>query len=399
MLFASLSLNTLWFDDVAYVSGFPLYQIFQLQPISPDNAQDLQIHRSISYGTGRVEDVRLSSDNSVLLLEKFPSNILYPPPPTGLEAYAETLQIWDLELFTHRCNLVGHTEDINHSELSRDGRFAASASRDGTIRIWQTTDCLEIKRISREGDFWTGLGFSSDSRYLFYLDAYDEGQTHRGYVAILDISQNFIEVYRQEIDRVSIGTFSSDSRLLALATANGIVIIVDFLANSMKMVDLNITAGNVPVEIWFGPGDGNLYTQHFAGTSGLDLTSDTVIEPVFYPQGIRLFVNPYQNTQIGLRFARLNQIEVINLLTGQTLSILPSLDIIGPSRGVDWNDEILLTLQPDFLNLYDLSEGVLLKQLPQKGVRNGLFSEDNRILVAWPTERNEIVFWGVNVEG
>ena len=48
-----------------------------------------------------------------------------------------TIRLWDIATASHRATLVGHTERITGLEFSSDGRLLVSASRDGTILIWE----------------------------------------------------------------------------------------------------------------------------------------------------------------------------------------------------------------------------------------------------------------------
>jgi WD40 repeat protein len=41
---------------------------------------------------------------------------------------------------THALNLVGHTQFVNGEAFDRDGRLLATASSDGTIRLWDVSD-------------------------------------------------------------------------------------------------------------------------------------------------------------------------------------------------------------------------------------------------------------------
>jgi hypothetical protein len=129
------------------------------------------------------------------------------------------------------------------------------------------------------------------------------------------------------------------------------------------------------------------------------LVPDGFSDTFTFPLNARAFLDPFQSIEVGISSTSNRALqEVVRLTDGITLTTLPPRAQTGPSRGIDWNSEILLTLQPgqsEMLYLYDLRTGVRLTELRQNGVREAKFSENNLILAAWPTERNEIVFWGV----
>jgi len=329
-----------------------------------------------------------------MLIEKFPSFALSPPVnASDPDTYRETLQIWDLQSLTHRCTLFGHTGDVRYSDLSRDGQFAASASTDGTLRVWRTSDCSEISRISREGDYWTGLRFSPDSRLLTYIDAYDEPETAKSYAALIDISQNFVEIDRWEIDRVYLAGFSSDSRILALVTANGEVYVVNIVNGAVRTYILELAPGDLPGDIWFGRDSHFLFVQVYS--SILVLLINETLDPVVYREAIRIFVGPHQYTHIGVIMTKSGQVQATDLTSGQTLATLPPRQVTGPYRGIDSSDKIIVTIKPAFINLYDVINGSLLRQLPHENVSNVMFSEDNRLLLSWSSGDSRMIMWGV----
>ena len=66
----------------------------------------------------------------------------------------------------HRVVLKGHTSDVRALDFSRDGKWLASASEDGTARIWSARDGAP-RRVLRHGTgAVTDIAFSRDARHV-----------------------------------------------------------------------------------------------------------------------------------------------------------------------------------------------------------------------------------------
>jgi WD40 repeat protein len=107
--------------------------------------------------------------------------------------------------------LKGHTAQVTKLSFSSDSKILASASADGTIRLWQITNGQEIKNIEgNEYPFWN-LSFSRDSRKIVSVS--DNGIVEIWKAETLDFDQlilrgcNWLDDYLknnsnvQEIDK------------------------------------------------------------------------------------------------------------------------------------------------------------------------------------------------------
>jgi WD40 repeat protein len=56
------------------------------------------------------------------------------------EGPANNIQIWDATLMKPVQSLAGHTKNILSVAWSYDDHFIASASEDGTVRIWEASN-------------------------------------------------------------------------------------------------------------------------------------------------------------------------------------------------------------------------------------------------------------------
>lgn len=86
----------------------------------------------------------------------------------------ETIRLWDTTTYTIMHVLEGHSESVTIATFSQDGRLIASSSPDGTIRIWETATGASIQAIDIDADI-TRLAFSPQGPHL---------ETDRGVVAM-----------------------------------------------------------------------------------------------------------------------------------------------------------------------------------------------------------------------
>ncbi|KID96925.1 ribosome assembly protein 4 (RSA4), partial [Metarhizium majus ARSEF 297] len=115
----------------------------------------------------------------------------------------------------------GHTDWVGFSTWSPNGHYVASASHDGTIRIWKVGDRDEQEpQILEQGDcFATGVSFSPDGRYIatcgtngkvmVWASQKDESgwnlqhtlEGHRGYVLSVLISPDSKQILSSGADK------------------------------------------------------------------------------------------------------------------------------------------------------------------------------------------------------
>jgi WD40 repeat protein len=85
-----------------------------------------------------------------------------PDGKTAISASRDkTLKIWDTETGTEVRTLTGHTDSVHAVDLAPDGNTAISASRDNTLKIWDLLSGKEIASFSGEGSF-KGCAISPD---------------------------------------------------------------------------------------------------------------------------------------------------------------------------------------------------------------------------------------------
>jgi WD40 repeat protein len=69
---------------------------------------------------------------------------------------------------------VGHTKEIRHIAVSRDGRRALTASQDNTARLWDVQTGKELRKVAGHGSFVFCTAFSPDEKQALTTGGQDK---------------------------------------------------------------------------------------------------------------------------------------------------------------------------------------------------------------------------------
>ena len=89
-----------------------------------------------------------------------------PDGATLAAAFDEEIGLWSVHSGESLGRLQGHTETVWAAVFSPDGRHLASASEDGSARLWDTAAKAEVRRFSGPQRESRSVAFSPDGRLI-----------------------------------------------------------------------------------------------------------------------------------------------------------------------------------------------------------------------------------------
>lgn len=293
-----------------------------LQPITPDNAPDVQKLLRIDYGTGRM--MAPSPDGSAIAVAGsqgiwlYDANSLITPPRrldtvTGIHTIAfhpeghvlasggddGSIRFWQLDDMREMQGFDEHEAPVTALSYHPDGDKLASGDADGMVSVWASSGGLRITMFQIHEGPVTSLAFSPNGRYLM------TGSTD-GTAGFYDVERlTMLGNTRDLANPVHAVTFNPTVNQVAFGTSAN-ALLVDLDTNAVTPLDTGRGGARAAV---YSPDGKWLATPGFMGSVAIWDTKtgervkwfsvppeqeDTAVgDPLsiaFSPDGTRLFV-------------------------------------------------------------------------------------------------------------
>ncbi|KAJ7511516.1 WD40-repeat-containing domain protein [Mycena galericulata] len=339
---------------------------------------------------------------SVSAVQVYNSALVFIPNCSILQAYEHELPkihltsprtvAWDASLLV----LEGHTSSVNMVSLSPKGGRVASASDDGLVCVWDTSNGAQISSLPGHVGPVKSVEYSPDSAYLVSggLDA-----TVRIWDAITG-SSRFIFVGHK--DSVKVAIFSSDGHKIVSGSDDNTVAIWDVLGNQ-QLASLNGHSGPVTCLVFLADGsqilsgstDSTLRLWDAKTKTALKVlpTTDTILCLSVYssPQKKSTILSGSQNGVITIRDGV--DLKEISYLAGGTAAV-KSLSILSQAN------RVVSGSSDGIIRLWDISnESCVAEFRGHSGpVECTRFTSDGAHILSSSTDRT-IRLWDATTEG
>jgi len=165
----------------------------------------------------------------LLAMEALPVDLNNPNRPYVIEAEIALRKASQ----SNTAILRGHTDKVTSISLNSDGHLIASASFDGTIRLWDTETGQTVKELPIKKMPLFAVSFSQDGQYIAYAYAANEDSS----IYIWNLNSNSLQCLLKGHESVTRSiSFSHDGSSLVTASKDGTVRIWDISHGKCRKV-------------------------------------------------------------------------------------------------------------------------------------------------------------------
>ena len=169
------------------------------------------------------ECIAVSPDDSFVIAGSSDSNIYLWQTKHLIKGYISIVKEGSVKQYpiTPR-KFTGHKDTVNAISFSLDGSCFASASIDGTIKVWKSKDTPIT--FEDNNNYVNSIVFSSDGKKLVTCYGWLSGDSCKKDIKLLDVSTGAVIITLSgHDDCINEVAFSKDGRLLASASDDGTV--------------------------------------------------------------------------------------------------------------------------------------------------------------------------------
>jgi flagellar hook assembly protein FlgD len=172
-----------------------------------------------------------------------------------------------IDKVSERNRLEGHIGSVNSVSFSPDDKMIATASEDGTIKLWNREGTL-LKTLKSQGTSVTSVSFSPDGQTLVTASA-------NGTVSLWSREGTLLKTLKSQGTSVTSVSFSPDGQTLVTASANGTVSLWSREGTLLKTLK---SQGASVTSVSFSPDGQTLVTASANGTVSLWSHADTKLQ-------------------------------------------------------------------------------------------------------------------------
>jgi eukaryotic-like serine/threonine-protein kinase len=221
-----------------------------------------------------------------------------------------TARVWDVETGQLRFNLAGHTNEVNCVVFAPDGKTLATASEDGTVRLWDGSTGAFRETLWKHDCEVVGVAFNPANGQLA-CSARD------GVLTIWDCtSSHLIETIHAHSGRkIDDLTFSPDGKLLATAGADSTVGLRRSSAPSDPFVGFKVYD---PLAVGFSHDGQFLAVGHMNGARIFSVRTGEFVSQIHFPGQYVRSVQFSADDSSLLTVGDQSTASLVDLTTGET---------------------------------------------------------------------------------
>ncbi|MAS35781.1 MAG: hypothetical protein CL610_17360 [Anaerolineaceae bacterium] len=304
------------------------------------------------------------------------------------------IEVWSMSNFERLFALRGHTDQIVLLEFQPSGLHLASASEDGTVRLWNVETGKQVWSNMLNGNLVSDITFSSDGLFLAIVDGSVFPVSENNQVIIVDVQTGErVSAIAQAYAFVTV--FSPDSGTLYVGGSDAKVHVWSLVVNNPQD-DGQIFESSVGIPITdmtLNHTGELLAIDDLIGLHVIDTKSFTVQKTYDNPLDI-----DFARRHYGDVFAQITNnstVHLFNIVTDQTWVLELELDQKEIMRAINTDNTLLISVNDDRVNVWDIETGNLISEVTHEDVFDATFSPDGSNFASWSASSGLLKIWHI----